>query len=371
MLDPAPPPPAIADYAISNLIKMGFPQRSVEGVIAICLCHKEAKIGGYSCPRCKARICDLPTECRICGLTLVSSPHLTRSYHHLFPITPFNEVAASQRSRQRVPQTCFGCQQSLLNPGNISSLCVTCPKCQRYFCLDCDIYIHESLHNCPGCERVRNSKSMGSADCARLPQVYGAGFSCCLMKRFRFRSLCLWVSRGYRVDSKITLELIKISPSTKSLPKSIPGTHGSKEELKSTAGMTADQVTTAPVKAAAAKYKALSFIPFSAIPSSFNKSPAPSLTDTDSQILLLIFASSSPQFVISLFVLTMAESTAESKDTFSSDEVTSVMGIIASTGKFWNEWDELKSILSFQLKQCSRVFLKGPHSRCRGFVRFC
>lgn len=160
MLDHAPPPPAIADYAISNLIKMGFPQRSAEGVIAICSCHKEAKVGGYSCPRCKARVCDLPTECRICGLTLVSSPHLARSYHHLFPITPFNEVAASQRSRQRVPQTCFGCQQSLLNPGNISSLCVTCPKCQRYFCLDCDIYIHESLHNCPGCESVRNSMSV-------------------------------------------------------------------------------------------------------------------------------------------------------------------------------------------------------------------
>ncbi|KAL9259052.1 Serine/threonine-protein phosphatase 4 regulatory subunit 2-B-like protein [Drosera capensis] len=84
---------------------------------------------------------------------------------------------------------------------------------------------------------------------------------------------------------------------------------------------------------------------FSAIPSSFIKSPALSLTDTDS-----IRFSCSPSLLhllnsSSLFLA------AESKNTFSSDEVTSVLGIIASTGKFWNEWDELKSMLSFQLKQ--------------------
>ncbi|KAL8138853.1 hypothetical protein V2J09_004854, partial [Rumex salicifolius] len=155
LLEHAPPPPAIAEYAIANLIKMGFPQRAAEGTISICACHKEAKIGvGYTCPRCKARVCELPTECRICGLTLVSSPHLARSYHHLFPIAPFDEVPHSQlnNANQKEPQTCFGCQQSLVSPGIVSSYSVTCPKCKKYFCLDCDIYIHESLHNCPGCD---------------------------------------------------------------------------------------------------------------------------------------------------------------------------------------------------------------------------
>lgn len=123
MLDHAPPPPAIAEFAIANLIKMGFPQRAAEGSIAICSCHKEAKVGdGYICPRCKARVCELPTECRICGLTLVSSPHLARSYHHLFPITPFDEVSPRQNTPlQRPPKTCFGCQQSLLNPGTLGT----------------------------------------------------------------------------------------------------------------------------------------------------------------------------------------------------------------------------------------------------------
>ncbi|GAB2220816.1 hypothetical protein Droror1_Dr00008490 [Drosera rotundifolia] len=58
----------------------------------------------------------------------------------------------------------------------------------------------------------------------------------------------------------------------------------------------------------------------------------------------------------------MAESTAESKDTFSSDEVTSVLGIIASTGKFWNEWDELKSMLFFQLKQVLQEYPEAKKS---------
>ncbi|KAJ3679994.1 hypothetical protein LUZ60_016272 [Juncus effusus] len=156
LLEHAPPPPAIAEYASANLIKMGFPQRGAEGAVSICSCHKEAKVGGgYTCPRCKVRVCELPTECRTCGLTLVSSPHLARSYHHLFPVEPFDEVPPRGALGQRLPTSCFGCQQSLVGQGAQGSLRVTCPTCKQYFCLDCDIYIHESLHNCPGCESRR------------------------------------------------------------------------------------------------------------------------------------------------------------------------------------------------------------------------
>lgn len=166
VLEHAPPPPAIAEFAVSNLIKMGFPQRAAEGVISICACHKEVKVGGgYTCPRCKARVCELPTECQICGLTLVSSPHLARSYHHLFPITTFDEVSSTRLSsrQQMLPKACFGCQQVLPLPGKKPSLRVTCPKCDQHFCLDCDIYIHESLHNCPGCESLRHSKPLSES----------------------------------------------------------------------------------------------------------------------------------------------------------------------------------------------------------------
>ena len=26
-----------------------------------------------------------------------------------------------------------------------------CPECNNVFCADCDAYLHETLHNCPGC----------------------------------------------------------------------------------------------------------------------------------------------------------------------------------------------------------------------------
>jgi transcription factor Ssl1 len=42
--------------------------------------------------QCHAKYCELPVECKACGLTLVSAPHLARSYHHMFPLTIFIEV---------------------------------------------------------------------------------------------------------------------------------------------------------------------------------------------------------------------------------------------------------------------------------------
>lgn len=26
-----------------------------------------------------------------------------------------------------------------------------CEKCDQGFCLDCEIFVHETLHTCPGC----------------------------------------------------------------------------------------------------------------------------------------------------------------------------------------------------------------------------
>ena len=35
---------------------------------------------------------------------------------------------------------------------------VRCPDCKELFCYDCDLYIHETLHNCPGCEAMSVEK---------------------------------------------------------------------------------------------------------------------------------------------------------------------------------------------------------------------
>ena len=88
-----PPTAVTTTKSASNLVQMGFPSRSNDTAATLCACHGKLTLGGYICPRCNAKLCDIPTECDICTLTLVSSPLLARSYHHLFPVENFVEVA--------------------------------------------------------------------------------------------------------------------------------------------------------------------------------------------------------------------------------------------------------------------------------------
>jgi transcription initiation factor TFIIH subunit 2 len=48
-------------------------------------------------------------ECKACGLTLVSAPHLARSYHHLFPVDSFKELEF--KDVQDKIELCFACQK--------------------------------------------------------------------------------------------------------------------------------------------------------------------------------------------------------------------------------------------------------------------
>eukprot|EP01132_Coremiostelium_polycephalum_P000961 gene961-1224_t len=144
------PPPTIGKMEAA-LVEMGFPQQHTSPIPSLCTCHEKMKFSGYICPRCSSKSCELPTSCQICNLTLVSSPHLARSYHHLFPIPLFEEVNWRDYERAII---CYGCLGTSLSS---SSLYFKCPRCRQIFCLDCDLFIHESLHNCPGCE---NNKSI-------------------------------------------------------------------------------------------------------------------------------------------------------------------------------------------------------------------
>ncbi|XP_061324706.1 general transcription factor IIH subunit 2 isoform X2 [Pezoporus flaviventris] len=138
-----------------SLIRMGFPQHYIAS-----LSDQDAKpsfsmvqlennsepglsLGGYFCPQCRAKYCELPVECKICGLTLVSAPHLARSYHHLFPLDAFQEVPLTEYQGERC---CQGCQGEMKDQ-NV----YICKVCQNVFCVDCDLFIHDCLHCCPGC----------------------------------------------------------------------------------------------------------------------------------------------------------------------------------------------------------------------------
>ena len=150
----APPPPQLATSTSANLVRMGFPQRRpVDTAGYFCA----GSGGDLVCPQCRARVAELPGTCPVCTLTLVSSPHLARSYHHLFPVPPFDEIAPEVRLSGQHAR-CYGCFAPLdTTPDDDSEakangVRVRCPTCGLPFCFACDAFIHEQLHNCPGCE---------------------------------------------------------------------------------------------------------------------------------------------------------------------------------------------------------------------------
>ncbi len=162
MFDFASPPPITTKQTratTASLIRMGFPQKKPDSYFSFCACHQEVRPGGYICPRCKSKYCELPTECKVCGLTLVSSPHLARSYHHLFPVKPFIELSESSAQAMSIPEyaelttqkqlSCFSCMKQLPKESTLRLLCL---QCQKVFCVECDSYIHNDIHNCPGCD---------------------------------------------------------------------------------------------------------------------------------------------------------------------------------------------------------------------------
>uniref|UniRef100_A0A8C4ISG8 General transcription factor IIH, polypeptide 2 n=1 Tax=Dicentrarchus labrax TaxID=13489 RepID=A0A8C4ISG8_DICLA len=148
------PPPASSSSECS-LIRMGFPQHTVasptdqDAKPSFSMAHLDSSsgpglsLGGYFCPQCHAKYTELPVECKVCGLTLVLAPHLARSFHHLFPLQAFIEGPVEELQEDRFCQAC----QGELKDKSI----FTCPTCRGVFCVECDLFIHDSLHCCPCC----------------------------------------------------------------------------------------------------------------------------------------------------------------------------------------------------------------------------
>ncbi|CAO1618478.1 unnamed protein product [Parajaminaea phylloscopi] len=203
------------DGAGAELMQMGFPLRlPTHAPPALCACHARlypptsgdagggsrstvsaSASAGFLCPRCGVKICDVPTDCPVCGLTVVMSTHLARSYRHLFPIRRWSAVTwDSVAADPKVSASCRGCDElfpplpadfvpsaieppdaagsgngrattgqttsaangnSTAGPPPAATLAPSsryeCPKCHSHFCLECDSYVHEELFVCPGC----------------------------------------------------------------------------------------------------------------------------------------------------------------------------------------------------------------------------
>lgn len=163
-----PPVTRSADQSVASLLMMGFPSRTLApaGSTSYCACHSRPSREGYACTRCAARVCRLPTECPACGLTLILSTHLARSYHHLFPLRNWVEVPWSAAGGS---SACFACMcpfpeakggearggepaAKTKAKGVSESGRYACEICGNHFCIDCDVFAHEVVHNCPGCQ---------------------------------------------------------------------------------------------------------------------------------------------------------------------------------------------------------------------------
>jgi len=175
----------------TEFIYMGFPSRTFDTFPMLAYDGTGEVVvtsTSYLCPRCGARVAEIPTKCSVCSLQLNSSSHIARSHHHLFPVPLFIESSLENTTNDKdslncnedkkaitldnkTPKAaiCYGCQEVLTqeigsdsggikntagqvsgnNGGNKMTL--KCPRCQNIFCVECDIFIHDSLHNCPGC----------------------------------------------------------------------------------------------------------------------------------------------------------------------------------------------------------------------------
>jgi transcription initiation factor TFIIH subunit 2 len=166
-----PPVTRTKEQSNASLLMMGFPSRTLAApeTINYCACHHRPTREGYTCTRCSARVCRLPAECPACGLTLILSTHLARSYHHLFPLRNWVEVPWSEAKRSK---SCYSCLapfpevpgrsaggvkgQDKSDRTTVKGLSESgryaCEVCHNHFCIDCDLFAHEVLHNCPGCQ---------------------------------------------------------------------------------------------------------------------------------------------------------------------------------------------------------------------------
>jgi transcription initiation factor TFIIH subunit 2 len=201
---------------VTDFIYMGFPKLMFDPHPSMAFEGKQRTkhCQTFQCPRCWTRTTDIPTVCCVCGLQLNSSSHIARSYHHLFPVPNFIEYTVSVQASERdsegegeryvavmsepsagterdmtitedsermdvgeeesegeeeskaVPMKeehavkknvlledenirCRGCLQLI---AQTEKLVFRCPRCVHFFCVECDLFIHDSLHNCPGCD---------------------------------------------------------------------------------------------------------------------------------------------------------------------------------------------------------------------------
>lgn len=126
------------------LIKFGFPNiintirvtdKTTQGVASnsgLCACHLTFHNSNYECPICKAFICTIPTQCPICDTQLISPLNISKSYHYMYPLKPFDVSGG----------VCRNCARDGTN---------RCTECGTVYCEECSDFLQGDLNFCLYC----------------------------------------------------------------------------------------------------------------------------------------------------------------------------------------------------------------------------
>jgi transcription initiation factor TFIIH subunit 2 len=75
-------------------------------------------------------------------------------------LLPLLTLIYSQNAEAGAADTCHGCAQDFpttLIPAVGEAMSALgryrCPECHKDFCSECDVFIHDVVHFCPGCDK--------------------------------------------------------------------------------------------------------------------------------------------------------------------------------------------------------------------------
>ncbi|ETB61389.1 hypothetical protein, variant [Plasmodium yoelii 17X] len=124
-----------------QLIHICFPVKKKINTQIVCSCHNILNTDTYICNFCNSYTCKIPSKCKICGIHLISMHDLSHITNNLQASPLFVEI----KNEQNYYTHCSSCNQQLYD--KVSQ----CTKCKNIFCLECDVFIHEDLNQCPFC----------------------------------------------------------------------------------------------------------------------------------------------------------------------------------------------------------------------------
>jgi len=143
-------PPLWAKGMQQTLVPMGFPTLQRRKEPMMCVCHLRVTHEGYICPRCRSLVCNVPSKCRTCTLNLVSATDIARSFHHLFPMKPFQQCEEGG--------VCVGCRRKNL------TIAFRCPDCREVYCSECRVLAEGTLFHCPTCTLLEDPAAPSPQD---------------------------------------------------------------------------------------------------------------------------------------------------------------------------------------------------------------